>query len=166
MNDEMKIIVLRLRHVIGFLGERMQFNWWPTGFFESSSRLFLEPVYTRTSALAQYHGVVEAARKLHDEHLNVGCYHLFRFPEEIEHSLHVWVSNKVEDDVIFHSLQSKENALASLKTMSGSNVAASEGPMLVGKIKDFESVKALETTAGAYFAAFEKSLKVFPYFMR
>jgi hypothetical protein len=166
MGDETKTFILRLRQIIGFLGERSQFDWWPTAFFESSSHLFLEPVFTKTSSLAQYYGVVKAARRLHDEHLNVGCYHLFRFPEEVEHSLHVLVSNKPEDEFIANSLQSKNNALESLKIISGSNTEAGEGPMLVGRIKDFESVKALETTAGAYFKAFERGLKVFPYFVK
>ncbi len=80
--------LLELRLLVGFLGERAQFGWWPTGFYDASSRLFLEPVFAKTSRLAQYHGVVEAARLLHDEHLSVGSYHLFRMPEEIEQDLH------------------------------------------------------------------------------
>ena len=38
--------------------------------------------------LAQYHGVSEAARRVHDEHLSVGSFHLFRLPEEMEQDLH------------------------------------------------------------------------------
>src|SRR5882672_6241718 len=80
--------LLQLRLHVGFLGERAQCNWWPTAFYEASSRLFLEPVFSKTSRLTQYHAVAEAARRLHDEHLNVGSYHLFRLPEEIEQDLH------------------------------------------------------------------------------
>lgn len=64
--------LLELRLLVGFLGERAQYAWWPTAFYEPSSRLFLEPVFAKTARLAQYHGVLEAARRLHDEHLNVG----------------------------------------------------------------------------------------------
>jgi hypothetical protein len=79
---------------VGFLGERAQFAWWPTAFYEPSSRnLFLEPVFSKTSRLAQYHGVLEAARRLHDEHLSVGSYHLFRLPEEVEQDLHAIVQS-------------------------------------------------------------------------
>lgn len=166
MDDETKIFVLRLRMVVGFLGERTQFNWWPTGFFESSSSLFLEPIYTKTSALAQYHGVVEAARRVHDEHLNVGSYHLFRLPEEIEHSLHVLVSNKLGDELMVNSFKSQKNALESLKSMADSNVITGEGPIIVGKIEDIGSIKGLQKTAGAYLTAFEQSVKVYPYFVR
>ena len=80
--------VLAMRCLVGYLGERAQFAWWPTAFYEPSSRLFLEPVFAKTSRLAQYHGVIEAARRLHDEHLSVGSYHLFRLPEEVEQDLH------------------------------------------------------------------------------
>ena len=48
-------------------------------------------MFSKTSRLAQYHGVLEAARRLHDEHLSVGSYHLFRLPEEVEQDLHALV---------------------------------------------------------------------------
>ena len=76
--------LLQIRLLVGYLGERAQFAWWPTAFYEPSSQLFPAPVFSKTPQFAQYHGVTEAARLLHDEHLNVGSYHLFRFPEEVE----------------------------------------------------------------------------------
>lgn len=166
MNDEIKKNVLRLRLIVGFLGERTQFNWWPTAFYESSSRLFLEPIYTKTSVLAQYHGVLEAARRLHDEHLNIGSYHLFRLPEEVEHALYTLVSNNINDNPIFNSPDNKKNALEKLKDMAGNNKTVNEGPMVVGKIEDLESIQAVQKTAGAYLAALEQSIKVYPYFVR
>src|SRR5690606_20401440 len=87
--------LLRLRFAVGFLGEQAQYAWWPTAFYGPSSRLFLEPVFSKTSRLAQYHGVLEAARRLHDDHLNVGSYHLFRLPEEIEQDLHAAVQSSL-----------------------------------------------------------------------
>ena len=54
--------LLQMRLLVGFLGERAQCAWWPTAFYEASSKLFLEPVFSKTSRLAQYHGVLEAAR--------------------------------------------------------------------------------------------------------
>jgi len=59
MNESYLSTVLQLRLLVGFLGERSQFAWWPTAFYETSSRLFLEPVFSKTSHLAQYHGVLE-----------------------------------------------------------------------------------------------------------
>ena len=86
-----------MRHLVGFLGEQSQFGWWPTAFYGSSSRLFLEPIFSKTSTLAQHYGVVEAARRFHDEHLSVGSYHLFRLPEEIEQDLHEMAQTKSGD---------------------------------------------------------------------
>jgi len=82
MKESYLSTLLQMRLLVGFLGERAQFGWWPTSFNEASSRLFLEPVFSKTSRLAQYHGVLEAARRLHDEHLSVGSYHLFRVPRK------------------------------------------------------------------------------------
>jgi hypothetical protein len=92
--------ILKIRLLVGYLGERAQNAWWPTTFFELSSRQFLEPVLTRTSQLARYHGVLEAARRLHDEHLNVGVYDLFRLPEEVEQDLHSHVQRVELDEFI------------------------------------------------------------------
>ena len=80
--------ILRLRLLVGFLGERSQFAWWNTTFFGDYSLRSLEFVVPKTAALAQYHGVVEAALRLHDEQVNVGTFHLFRLPEEVEQDLH------------------------------------------------------------------------------
>ena len=93
VNDEVKRAILRLRIVVGYLGESAQYAWWSTSFYEPSSRLFLEPVFSKTSQVAQYHGVIEAARRLHDEHLSTGSYHLFRLPEELEQDLHAMVQS-------------------------------------------------------------------------
>src|ERR1039458_4053001 len=108
MSDSYLTTLLQMRLLIGFLGERAQFAWWPTAFYEPASRLFLEPVFSKSSQLAQYHGVLEAARRLHDEHLSVGSYHLFRMPEEVEQDLHGMVQISEGEDVVSQSTQSKE----------------------------------------------------------
>jgi hypothetical protein len=56
---------LSLRLIIGYLGKKTQFGWWPTSFFEPARKLFLEPVFSKPYPLAQYHGVAEAGRRLH-----------------------------------------------------------------------------------------------------
>ena len=55
--------LLQMRLLVGFLGEKAQFGWWPTSFFGEYSLRSLEFVAPKTSRLAQYHGVVEAARR-------------------------------------------------------------------------------------------------------
>src|ERR1044071_7696845 len=90
---------LNLRLIVGFLGEKSQFGWCPTAFYEPSSRLFLEPVFPKTYRLAQYNGVREAARLLHDEYVGVGnVFHLFRLPEEMEQDLHTLMQEKQKDE--------------------------------------------------------------------
>lgn len=151
------------RLLVGFLGERTQFAWWPTAFYEPSSRLFLEPVFSRTSLLAQYHGVLEAARRLHDEHLNVGSYHLFRLPEEVEQDLHAMVQSSAGEELAGQAPQSKEAAMDSLKRLAGMKVTAGVGPTAVGNIKELDSDDVLKSIAAAYFSAFSQNAKTYPY---
>lgn len=155
--------LLQVRLLVSFLGERAQFGWWPTAFYEASSRVFLEPVFAKTSMLAQYHGVLEAARRLHDEHLSVGSYHLFRLPEEIEQDLHALVQNSVAGDIASKVPRNKEDALEVLKRLSPSSMKYSEGPTSIGRIQDIDSPSVPTAIAGAYFSAFSQNAKTYPY---
>src|ERR1044072_3601442 len=93
---------LDLRLIIGYLGEISQFGWWPTAFFDSSSRLFIEPIFSKTSRLAQYYGIKEAACRLHDEYIGIGnVFHLFRLPEGIEQDLHNLILEKQTEEEMF-----------------------------------------------------------------
>jgi hypothetical protein len=157
--------LLRLRLVVGFLGERAQFNWWPTGFFEPSSRLFLEPVFTRGLKLAQYHGIVEACRRHHDEHLSLGCRHLFRLPEEIEQDLHSLLQPIFEDGSIGTALQDRDGALEYLRRFATTKLDFSEGPVAVGRMEEIGSPRILEAIAGSYASAFSKNVKTYPYLL-
>src|SRR5512135_3141151 len=136
--------MLQLRLLVGFLGERAQFAWWPTAFYEVSSRLFLEPVFSKTSRLAQYHGVLEAARRLHDEHLSVGTYHLFRLPEEVEQDLHALIQGSVGEALAAQAPEGKQAALDALRDLAGEVPSSSMGPTFVGSIKELNSTVALK----------------------
>lgn len=151
--------LLQLRLLVGFLGERGQFAWWPTAFYEASSRLFLEPVFVKTAKLAQYHGMLEAARRVHDEHLNVGSYHLFRLPEEAEQDLHALLQTTPMDGMV----QAKASATDRLARLSTANAAGKEGPYLIGKIGDVRSAAVLESLAASYSWAFAHGAKAYPY---
>jgi len=156
--------LLHIRLLVGFLGERAQFAWWPTAFYESSSRrLFLEPVFSKTSRLAQYHGILEAARRLHDEHLSVGSYHLFRLPEEVEQDLHAIVQSSVDENFIVQVLTNKEVALDSLRCLAEIETPVRMGPLAIGSIKDLDSVGSVKTIASVYVAAFSGDTKTYPY---
>lgn len=157
--------LLELRLLVGFLGERAQFAWWPTSFYEPSSRLFLEPVFSKTSRLAQYHGVVEAARRLHDEHLSVGSYHLFRLPEEIEQDLHAMAQGSAGEELATQASQTKQAALDSLKRISGTRKLVGMGPTAIGNIKDLDSAETLSAIAATYFSAFSRNVNAYAYLM-
>jgi hypothetical protein len=162
MNETYLTRLLRIRVLVGFLGERAHFGWWPTAFYEPTSRLFLDPVFARTSRLAQYHGVLEAARQLHDEHLSGGSYHAFRLPEEVEQDLHVLVQSMYGEQLTSQT-QSKEAAFDSLKHLAGTLPHASEGPTAIGKIRDLNLPNLLESMAGVYLAAFSNGFNSYPY---
>jgi hypothetical protein len=155
--------LLQLRLLVGFLGERAQYAWWPTAFYEPPSRSFVEPVFTKTSRLAQYHGVLEAARRLHDDHLNVGSYHLFRLPEEIEQDLHAMVQGSVGEELSSEVARSKSAALDVLERLAGTSGKSSVGPMAVGSIKDLDSIDTLRAIAATYSSAFHQNTKSYPY---
>src|SRR6516162_928813 len=74
---------IRLRIAIGYLGE--QAAWWPSSFLGQHAFTFLSPVFGNRTTVAQYHGVVEAACRAHDEKIGIGrVFHLFRLPEAAE----------------------------------------------------------------------------------
>ena len=155
--------LLQMRMLVGFLGERAQCAWWPTAFYDASSRFFLEPVFSKTSPLAQYHGVLEAARRLHDEHLSVGSYHLFRLPEEIEQDLRANVQSSLGAELASLVPQSKDAAFDALKRLAATGGTHSVGPTAVGSVKDLDSSDVLKAIAGAYLSAFSQNAKTYPY---
>lgn len=149
--------------MVGFLGERAQFDWWATSFFGDYSLRSLEFVTPKTSLLAQYHGVVEAARKLHDEHLNVGSYHLFRLPEEVEQDLHAMMQSSVGEELSKQLPQDKDTAMTALKSLAGAGIQAGVGPIAVGNIDQLTTADTLKSITGAYFSAFSQNAKTYPY---
>ncbi len=180
MKDDSLPTWLNLRLLVGYLGERAQGAWWPTAFFLPSGRSFLEPVFGKTARLAQYHGVLEAARRLHDDHLSVGSYHLFRLPEEIEQNLHALMERQVREATAPPVPQNQEAALAALQalalpdapapagTTANQNPAAPphhEGPLAVGRIQDLHHPATLKSIAAAYGAAFAQGTKTYPYLL-
>ena len=155
--------ILETRLLVGYLGERAQFAWWPTAFYEASSRMFLEPVFSRTSRLVQYHGVLEAARRLHDEHLSVGSYHLFRLPEEVEQDLHNLVQRPETEEFALQKIRNKNAALGSLKELAGAVSVKSVGPSAIGNIAALDSPNTVEAIAAVYFSAFSQDANAYAY---
>ena len=158
--------ILQLRLLVGFLGERSQHGWWPTSFFGEYSMRSLEFVAPKTASLAQYHGTVEAARRLHDEHLSVGSYHLFRLPEEVEQDLHALLRSTAGVEVTNAVLKDKDSAMAVLVKMANAGMAAAEGPVSVGSISALSELETAKSIAGVYVNALSANVKAYPYMVR
>jgi hypothetical protein len=161
--------MLKLRIIIGYLGERDHYGWWPTQFLSASSKAFLEPVFPKTMLLAQYHGVSEAARRLHDERIGIGrVFHLFRLPQELEQGLHNSVQQQETNKLVSSAISEKEIAIQALKEIAGQtdhehHTSASEGPVIVGKLAEIQKPTTLKKIAQTYLAAFENDVRSYPY---
>lgn len=156
--------LIQLRYLVGFLGEKAQYNWWSSNFMNDSSKKMLEFTFPRTGSLAQYSALSVAAARVHDNSIGIGkSFHLFRLPEFFEKSLIVFLqsnqANELEQAII-----SKEMALNSLSEMAGSASVNGEGPLNVGQITDNQWANSIPKIASAYLKAFNNGVKVFPYF--
>lgn len=155
--------LLAMRLAVGYLGERERYGWWPTAFFEASSDAFLAPVFTKTSRLAKYHGVLEAARCLHDEHLSVGCFHLFRLPEETEQDLYELLRSESGKDFLGDVTESERAATDALARLSSPSAEVSPGPLEIGKVRDADLTIAIGKVAAAYSASLAGGFRTYPY---
>ena len=109
--------------------------------------------------------MLEAARRLHDEHLSVGSYHLFRLPEEVEQDLHAIVQSSEGEVLASWVPPSKEAALDALKCLASTSGTSRVGPTAVGNIKDIDSTDTLKAIAAAYLSAFAQNEKTYPYLL-
>lgn len=149
---------------MGALGERENHGWWPTSFFSRSAKLFLEPVFPRTSLLAQYHGTLEAARRVHDEHLSVGSFHVFRMPEEVEQDIQDFVASMSADEFEGVLARDEEVGMEALRLLADGQAEDAVGPILCGNVDDILARSALSKVATIYHRAFEGSTRAYPYF--
>lgn len=168
MNKSVLANILDIRVCAGFLGESGQHSWWQSSFFSASSGAFLSPVFARTTFLAQYHGVREAAARVHDQHIGIGkdVFHLFRLPELVEMELHRF-------------LQEQENVAAAARFAANENEARQflekyakvadiqdGGPIRLGEAQEISGRDVWPAAAGYYLAAFQRGAKAFPYFSK
>jgi hypothetical protein len=98
MQNELNNKLTQLRLVVGYLGEKDQFNWWSSSFLNETTKKMFEFTFPRTAELAQYEGVSASAARVHDERIGVGeTFHLFRLPEFLEKSLVNYLQTNNED---------------------------------------------------------------------
>lgn len=159
----MQIVSLRL--AVGLLGEREAAGWWASGFMSPTSTAFLAPVFGSRILQARYQGVVEAARRLHDERIGVGrAFHPFRLPEVMEQRLFEAVQSVGED--LAESVSSLDAAKATLQGLVGKATEARTGPALVGAADMLDESAWIAVAASLYSAAFRDGIQCFPYFTR
>jgi hypothetical protein len=165
MRKELINNLVLLRLVVGYLGEKDQFNWWPSTFLNKTTQKMLEYTFPRTASLAQYEGVSASAAKIHDERIGVGeTFHLFRLPEYLEKSLVNHYQTKTDDIDFTAVIHSKDEALETLTTLAGAASLADEGPVNVGAINDSDWSLSINKIASSYLTAFTRGKQSFPYF--
>jgi hypothetical protein len=90
----------------------------PSGFLRRHAQAFLNPIFASKTRMAQYHGVTEAACRVHDERIGVGrVFHLYRLPETIEQRIpDAFQEESLPENVTrcFESSEAAESALAGL----------------------------------------------------
>ncbi|MEN3951271.1 BrxE family protein [Iodidimonas sp. SYSU 1G8] len=156
--------IITLRLAVGLLGESDNAGWWSSKFMSAQAVGFLSPIYGERTGPARYHGVVEAARRLHDERIGVGrVFHLFRLPEGLERRLHEAVLLQSEGDLV-KALADGDAARTALKSLSPAAPEVNPGPINVGAPESLESIAWVALVAGHYQAAFSASVQTFPYF--
>lgn len=165
MDQEFGRRVLRLRGIVGFLGEKAQSGWWDTSFLNPTGQQFLTVTFPRTAMVASLTSVTEAARRLHDERIGKGgVYHLFRLPLPAEEQLHQML---LESDWAFlkDEIKDRATAMETLRKQAKDGLRAPEGPVQVGTGKNMLTSFALEELAKHYHDAFSRSIQSFPYFL-
>jgi len=156
--------IIKLRAAVGLLGEKDHGNWWTSMWFTQNASAFLTPVYGDRLAPARYQGVVEAARRVHDDRVGVGqAFHLFRLPEGLERTLHETVLMGSDCELLTGG-SSAESAQEVLIELSAETKMANPGPVRVGSPKDLQGHTWISILADHYQAAFASSIQTFPYF--
>jgi hypothetical protein len=157
--------IIALRYLVGFLGEKQQCHWWSTSFYEASSTRFLEPVFARSAPLAQYQGVLEAARRFHDENLSADSFHIFRLPEEVEQDIHEIVQIKLVELLDPSWTADRSSALSALSKLTDGSIELIVGPVLVGKIDEVHSPAMLDKIGIIYHVALSTDVHALPYML-
>ena len=159
-------LLAEIRLLVGFLGEKTQPGWWGSNFIGTSSEAFLAPVFSRTTMLARYHGVCEAAMLVHDEHIGVGAnYHLYRMPESAERAAAKAVAETDFQQQINDVLGSSEAVQKRLGELAATDADKAQGPVVLGSYADADLNQHLRQSASHYARAFKEGYECFP-FMR
>lgn len=167
MQHQEKVNLLTLRICVGYLGELNQYNWWTSSFYADNSNAFLVHVFGKTSSIAQYYGVRDAAAIVHDEVIGIGegVFHLFRLPESMERDFHELLTQPKTVEIFKKYTTNKELAMGYLESLCDGSKDNSIGPIRIGKTSDIEYPSTWSKAAKYYYKAFIDGNRTFPYIM-
>lgn len=155
--------IVSLRLSVGFLGERDVAGWWRSGFLSPTAPAFLAPIFGAKILHAQYQGLVESAKRLHDERIGVGrVFHPFRLPEAQERRVLDALGSASEKSI--GNISSREAAMKNLEGFAGKPVDVKPGPTLVGTVDLLDGPSWVADVSAIYLAAFNSDIQCFPYF--
>ena len=156
--------LVRLRILIGFLGQKNQLAWWDCSFMDPTGIQFLETTFPRSARSAALRSVSEAACRVHDQALGrIGSFHLFRLPIAIEDRLEE-AATAIADSLDADLISSREAALAALHPLAEATIKAPVGPVQIGVERKILSRTSISELAAHYSSAFESGIQCFPYF--
>ena len=157
-------LIASLRLLIGYLGEQKQFAWWDTNFLSPVGMQFMAINFPRTALPAAINSVAEAAKRTHDARIGKGgVYHLFRLPAALEEDVHHAILSGA-NPLTAAMIESQAAALSGLKGLAGESAESGSGPLLIGKMSEFDNPAALARLAFLYHLAFTTRKPCFPYF--
>lgn len=153
-----------LRILVGFLGERDQFNWWDSSFLNATGRKFVSIDFPRSFLAAATTAATEAARRVHDSRIGKGrVFHVFRLPHVMEQKIHRCLLR--QDAAQTEGwLASKEAALGQLELMASKPSSTAAGPVQVGTSAALAAPATPALLAGLYLDAFRSNTRRMPYF--
>jgi hypothetical protein len=156
--------IIRLRLVVGLLGEKRHANWWDSEFLGPIGARFLSSTFPRTFLIAGIRSTTEAARLLHDAQIGrVGVFHLFRLPIDIEDKLEVQLSETVNGWKV-PPPSDREGAQLELRKFNEIRISAPRGPVQIGIPGKILTATSLSELAAHYDSAFSSGFQCFPYF--
>jgi len=164
MKQETLKTLVDLRIIVGYLGEKDQFNWWDSSFYSKSALAFLNPLFPRTSELARCRAVQNAASILHDKAIGIGeIYHLFRLPEHIETQIHTCLQNDDKIKKTINFCAEKSSVHSRLESIASGSQTKSSGPISIGSLDFLEKGALTPLMASVYLDAFNENRKSYPY---
>ena len=155
--------IISLRLAVGLLGERENAGWWASSFMSPTSVAFLTPVFGTKVLQSRCQGVLEAAKRVHDERIGVGrAFHPFRLPEAVERRLFDAVQLGGHDWA--DAVSSPASARTVLERLTSKASEPKSGPALVGSMDTLDGPGWVADVASLYAAAFGSGVQCFPYF--